>query len=259
VNDALKVVAVTQDDPFIVGRFFRTFLPEAERLGVDVAEIVILPNFNESKVSLLRRLVRFYGPLGVIGLAGRYAVAAASDRLRRPRSVVAAAARYHVPVRRLRTINDPSYLQTLNRRGVDVLLSVSAPEIFRRDALAAAPHVVNVHSGKLPEYRGMMPTFWALADGAESVTVTVHEMVERLDAGPILGELTVPVEARESAFDVAAKAKELAGRELARMLARLGTGPWPAGRVPAPSQGPAYGFPTREAARRLRASGRRLL
>src|SRR2546429_8962132 len=58
-----------------------------------------------------------------------------------------------------------SYLRTLTARGVDVLLSVAAPEIFRRPALMAVPHVLNVHSGKLPLYRGMMPTFWALQNG----------------------------------------------------------------------------------------------
>jgi methionyl-tRNA formyltransferase len=193
--------------------------------------------------------------VGVARLSARYSAATLADRVGHPRSVVATARRLGVPVRRLRSINDLDYLGTLGPRKVDVLLSLAAPEIFRRDALAAARQVVNVHSGRLPAYRGMMPTFWALAAGENSVTVTVHEMVERLDAAPILGEFEVPGGSGESAFDVAARAKDVADREVARLLARLG----PAGRAPDRSEQTAYGFPRRMDSRRLRARGRRLL
>ena len=58
------MVAVTQSDPFFTGRFFETFLPEASRVEVDVVEIVVLRNFNESRVALARRLAGFYAEWG---------------------------------------------------------------------------------------------------------------------------------------------------------------------------------------------------
>jgi methionyl-tRNA formyltransferase len=254
-----RVIAVTQDDPFFTGSFFATFLPECARAGVDLLEIVVLPNFNERKTALARRLLRFYGPIGFVRLLLRYGGAAWSDRRGRPRSVAAIAGRHGVPVRRLRTINDPEYLRTVSSRRVDVLLSVSAPQIFAADALSAAPLALNVHSGKLPEYRGMMPTFWALANGDEQVTVTVHEMVEQLDAGPIVRELEVAVGPGDTVFAVAAHAKDVAGPHVARLLAHVdeeNRGSW---RLPEPPSEPAYRFPTPRDVRRLRSRGRRLL
>src|SRR2546429_7820151 len=152
-----------------------------------------------------------------------------------------------------------SYLRTLTARGVDVLLSVAAPEIFRRPALMAVPHVLNVHSGKLPLYRGMMPTFWALQNGDACVVVTLHEMVERLDAGRLIAEFPVDVGAAESAFAVAARTKTVAGREVARLLAAIGTPRWPEPRPIPATREQYHGVPTRRDARRLQARGRRLL
>src|SRR5881628_3521341 len=184
----VNVVAVTQSDPFFTGRFFETFLQETQHLPVRLVEIVLLRNFNESMPALALRLWKLYGSLDMARLCGRYASARLAERLGIPRRVEAIAARHGVPTRSLDTINDPAYLRTLGERHVDVLLSVAAPELFRAAALGAAPHVLNVHCGKLPLYRGMMPTFWALHHGDSQVVVTVHEMAEQLDAGGVLAE-----------------------------------------------------------------------
>jgi methionyl-tRNA formyltransferase len=255
----VRTVAVTQSDPFFTGRFFEAFVPAARAGGVDLVEIVLLPNFNESRPALVRRLAGFYPPAELIRLAARYARAQLDERRGTARSVEAVAARNGVALRALPSINDASYLDTLAERNVDVLLSVAAPQIFAAKALSAAPVVLNVHNGRLPDYRGMMPTFWALLDGEDRVVVTVHEMAERLDAGAVVAEFDVPVEPGDSAFDVSRNAKAVAGREVAALLSTLGTERWPAPRPIDVADGRYHGFPSRSDARRLRLAGRRLL
>ena len=258
-RDAVRVVAVTQSDPFFTGRFFETFLERAGTARVELAEIVLLPNFNESRIALFRRLAGFYPPDDLARLLWRYGRAWVDERRGTARSVEAVARRHGVPVLALESINDPAYLRTLSERGIDVLLSVAAPQIFRAEALRAAPLALNVHSGRLPDYRGMMPTFWALADGRDHVVVTVHEMAERLDAGPVLAEFRVPVAADDSAFDVSRNAKAVAGREVAALLGALREGGRPEARPIDVERGAYRGFPRRADARRLRAGGRRML
>ena len=259
VTRRVRVVAVTQSDPFFTGRFFETFLPAAQRGGAELVEILVLRNFNESRVALARRLAGFYPAPDLLRLCARYVRATLDDRRGVPRSVEAVAARHGVPLRALPTINDARYLRTLRERDVDVLLSVAAPEIFRSEALRAAPVVLNVHNGRLPDYRGMMPTFWALLEGEEQVVITVHEMADRLDAGAVVAEFEVPVAPTDSAFDVSRNAKAEAGRRVAALLSSLGTDRWPAPRSIDIADGRYHGFPTRADARRLRAAGRRLL
>jgi hypothetical protein len=60
-----------------------------------------------------------------------------------------------------------------------VLLWVAASEMFRGALVAAGPQ----RPRGAADYRGMMPTFWALLHGDREVIITVHEVVERLDAG----------------------------------------------------------------------------
>jgi methionyl-tRNA formyltransferase len=254
----VRVVAVTQDDPFFTGRFFETFL-ESLPPNVELVEIVLLRNFNESRLALVRRFARLYGPLGVLRLIARYVRASVDERRGVARTVAAVAARYGVPVRAAETINDPQYLSTLTARRIDVLLSVAAPEIFRPEALRAAPHVLNVHNGRLPQYRGMMPTFWALLDGGREVVVTVHEMDEHLDTGAVLAEFPVPVDDGESAFEVSRTAKAAAGRSVAGLLGELGTEAWPQPRAIDASAGRYWHFPQRGDARRLKRQGRSML
>lgn len=253
-----RIVAVTQSDPFFTGRFFETFLPECRTFGIEMVEVVLLRNFNESRAALATRLWKLYGTVDMIRLLGRYAYARVEERLGVPRSVEAIAAKHGIPTRALATINDPAYLRTLPLRGIDVLLSVAAPEIFRSTALTAAPLVLNVHCGKLPQYRGMMPTFWALHRGEPEITITVHTMGEKIDRGDVLAEYPLMVRKEDTAFDLAVRAKEVAGRAVARLLGRLQSEPVPAHPMNGAQQR-YFKFPTRQHARELRAAGRRML
>lgn len=255
----IDVIAVTQSDPFFTGRFFETFLDECARLPLRVLEIVILPNFNETRLALMRRLLGFYGPLDFARLMGRYVATRMADLWGAPRSVEAIAARRGVPIRRCSDINDEGCLQALRELDPHVLLSVAAPQIFREAALSAAPTVLNVHSGRLPRYRGMMPTFWALEKGESEITITVHEMVKRLDAGDVVAEFPVPIATGDSAFELSARAKAVAGREVARLLGSMRSGAPATVRPLDMSEQRYFGFPTREDAKRLRAMGRALL
>lgn len=55
------------------------------------------------------------------------------------------------------------------------------------------PAVINVHPSLLPEFRGLHAVRRTLESGAERTGVTVHFMVEEVDAGPIIAQEAVPV------------------------------------------------------------------
>ena len=71
--------------------------------------------------------------------------------------------------------------------GTDVAISVNWPRLIRSQLLTAFPFgILNAHAGDLPRYRGNACPNWAILNFERRVGVTVHRMVEEVDAGPVL-------------------------------------------------------------------------
>ena len=73
----------------------------------------------------------------------------------------------------------------------DLGLSLAAP-ILRRP-LFSIPRLgtLNLHKGKLPEYRGMPPAFWELWNDETSVGCSVHWVDDKLDTGRLVKQSVV--------------------------------------------------------------------
>jgi len=95
---------------------------------------------------------------------------------------------------RIETVDDlheVAAIECVRRFEPDLGLSLAAP-ILRR-TLFAVPRLgsINLHKGKLPEFRGMPPAFWELWHDASSVGCSVHCIDDKLDTGHLLGESQV--------------------------------------------------------------------
>jgi methionyl-tRNA formyltransferase len=104
-----------------------------------------------------------------------------------------------VPIVTTRSVNQPEFIEQVRDIAPDLIVSVAAPEIFK-PTLLGIPRLgcINMHSGRLPTYRGMMPTFWQMLRGEPAVTITVHRMAEKLDAGDVLATRLFPIKKSDS-------------------------------------------------------------
>jgi peptidoglycan/xylan/chitin deacetylase (PgdA/CDA1 family) len=57
---------------------------------------------------------------------------------------------------------------------------------------------INLHKGKVPDYRGTPPGFWELFDGAPTAGVTVHFVDSGLDTGDVLVEREITISSKET-------------------------------------------------------------
>jgi methionyl-tRNA formyltransferase len=79
----------------------------------------------------------------------------------------------------------------------------------------------NMHGSLLPKYRGRVPVNWAILHGETETGATLHEMVEKADAGRIVDQEAVPILPDELAVEVFEKTAGAAERVLRRSLPKL--------------------------------------
>ena len=100
------------------------------------------------------------------------------------------------PIRSLEQPNSPDGLTELAACQPDLVISVRYRRILK-DAAIAIPKfgVLNLHSGLLPEYKGVMATFWAMLNGEQKIGSTAHWIVDgTIDTGPVIGQAEVVAE-----------------------------------------------------------------
>ena len=95
------------------------------------------------------------------------------------------------------SINEEKSLQQIKSFAPDLLISIAGNEIFRKRLIDLAPFgCLNLHTGFLPKYRGLIPTFWALKNNEKKIGITVFKVDEGIDSGPILVQKSVDIDLR---------------------------------------------------------------
>src|SRR5215212_26974 len=88
---------------------------------------------------------------------------------------------------------DRELADRIEAHGVGLVVVAGYMRILSRDFLERFPAVLNVHPSLLPEFRGLRAVERVLEAGVDETGVTVHFMVEEVDAGPIVAQQRVPV------------------------------------------------------------------
>ena len=97
------------------------------------------------------------------------------------------------------------------------------PAVYERARLGAYVF----HDSLLPEYRGFSPTVWAILNGEDHTGVTLFEIAEGVDNGPIIAQRRIPIGPDDSIAEVLPRVTdaylELLTEQLPALLA--GTAP----------------------------------
>jgi len=108
----------------------------------------------------------------------------------------------------------------------DLILSIRYGAIFKAAAIAIPRlGVLNLHSGLLPAYRGVLASFRALTAGEREIGCTLHYIADgTIDTGPIVGQARVAVDARRSMFAQVLSLYPPGAALMAAAVERLDTG-----------------------------------
>jgi methionyl-tRNA formyltransferase len=104
----------------------------------------------------------------------------------------------------------------------ELTVVVAYGKILPREFLEAPPQgCVNVHFSLLPKYRGAEPVNWAVVNGEEQTGVTTMQIVEELDAGPILLQKATKIGESETGSELMSRLAEMGAELISETLENL--------------------------------------
>ena len=108
-------------------------------------------------------------------------------------------------------IKTPESVEALRQTQADLFV-VAAYGQMLSNAVLAIPRLgtINVHASLLPKYRGATPIHAAILNGDAEAGVTIIEIVQKLDAGPMLGSVSTPVPPDETTGELEQRLAEMA-------------------------------------------------
>ena len=206
----------------------------------------------------LERGRRTFGLATLAAIVASEVLARVVDRVSRDRfySLRKIADRLAIPYERVSGLHAQDCFDAIARHRPDVVVtqvsSLIRPELLQRGTFW------NKHCALLPGYAGVFPVFWALLHRQEELGVTIHEMDEEFDRGPILAQAAIPARAHtffsgyHELFDLVAPLVDAALRGQTQLVpVRTGiepsyySFPTPADRAAFRSRGLRFGVPFR--------------
>ncbi|MFW6154903.1 MAG: methionyl-tRNA formyltransferase [Planctomycetota bacterium] len=258
----MRIALLTADNPLYLPASIDRIL---RRRAADVVGVFACrPAYGKTgPMTTLKRYTKAFGLLNTLVLIRRVLAGKVNQKLGLGRrtgefhSVRAAAEHHGVPYERVDDVNDPAFLDRLRAAGTDVVLSVSCPQIFKKDLIdLPALGCLNLHGADLPHYRGLLPSFWMLADGLTTAAVTIFFVAHGIDTGDAAGKRYFPIEPDDTLDSFLIRAKRESSDLALDVLDQIENGT--VTRTPLEGEGSYFSFPTREDYRRFRKAGRKV-
>jgi folate-dependent phosphoribosylglycinamide formyltransferase PurN len=193
-TDAMRVTIVAEESVLYtpeMADYLLTELPE----DVDVRGLLPLEK-EASRLDNAGYYLDFLGPYASLWFGFQVGKRKLLDLVNSPQTVSSVARDHDIPVLGFDRVNHPEHVRFLRQEDIDVVVSLGTEERFGPDLLEGPNEAcLTLQHGDLQESN---PGFWALKNGEDEATVTVHEIAEGTEIGPILAQGHVPIRESES-------------------------------------------------------------
>jgi len=140
-----------------------------------------------------------------------------------PSAVKRAAQARGLSVAQPETLKDPQTLSMLADIGADAMI-VAAYGLILPRAVLETPRLgcINIHASLLPRWRGAAPIQRALLAGDGETGISIMQMDEGLDTGPVLLRMAIPIGPRDTARSLHDRLAAAGAQAIVRALAEPG-------------------------------------
>jgi len=164
----------------------------------------------------LRELVKFHDVVAVITQPDR---PAGRGKKLMPPSVKEVALSHNIEVYQPMRVKSKEFIETLSKIEADIFVVIAYGQILPKEILDMPKYgAINVHASLLPKYRGAAPIQWAIVDGEAESGVTIMQMDEGLDTGPMLLKKSTPIESNETGESLHDKLADIGASALMEVL-----------------------------------------
>lgn len=109
--------------------------------------------------------------------------------------------------------------------GAELAIVVAYGKILPKEVLETLPRgFINVHVSLLPKYRGAAPVQWAVIDGETETGVSIMQLDEGMDTGPVLFESRLAIDPEWTSGDLFEHLEDVAPRTLLAALLMIEQG-----------------------------------
>jgi methionyl-tRNA formyltransferase len=130
------------------------------------------------------------------------------------------AERHGLPVLQPASLADDSIVETIRALRADAMVVAAYGLLVPRSILELPRRgCINIHASLLPRWRGAAPIQRALLAGDETTGITIMQMDEGLDTGPILLQEALPITAEDTAGTLGDRLAAIGARLVVEALA----------------------------------------
>ena len=114
---------------------------------------------------------------------------------------------------------DNDFIKEFNDFNIDLSIVVAYGKILPKNIIQSPKlGTINIHYSLLPKYRGASPLEGALLNGDTTTGISIQQMVFKLDSGPIIKEIEVPIDIDATKEELRASLIKLGGEALCSVI-----------------------------------------
>jgi len=120
-----------------------------------------------------------------------------------PTPVAQWAAQHNLNLLRSDNVNDGGFIQQVAPLKPDAAVVIAFGQKLSRSLLDTLGKLqINLHASLLPKYRGAAPINWAILHGEQETGVSVISLADRMDAGLIYAQASIPIDPAQTAGEL---------------------------------------------------------
>lgn len=209
----MKIILFTQNDPFYLAESTKDFIQKVKESDEhEIIKAIVTPPspFGKKEKSYEKAIktLKIFGIRFFIFYSFKFII----RRFFLNKSVIKEIKKSGTPLWILdASINNKKNVQILKNLNPDVIIIIAGNQIIKKQVLDIPKYgVINAHSSLLPNYKGLMPTFWVLKNRDLETGVTLYKLTEGIDDGPIISQRKIKIDKNTSQSELIIKCKEVA-------------------------------------------------